>query len=154
MTTEITLRIEPGDPHHPEATALLKASHALMEELFPPEDNFFLEIDDLCGPEISFFVAREGARILGTGAVADKGDYGEVKSMFVAPDARGKGVGEALLSQLEATARAKGHKALKLETGNVLHAAHRLYERAGFTRCGAFGDYPEANSSIFMEKPL
>ncbi|WP_375543157.1 GNAT family N-acetyltransferase [Aliiroseovarius crassostreae] len=154
MSIDVPLRIEPGDPHHPEATALLKASHALMEELFPPEDNFFLEIDDLCAPEISFFVAREGARILGTGAIADKGAYGEVKSMFVSPDARGKGVGEALLSQLEATARVKGHKAMKLETGNVLHAAHRLYERAGFTRCGPFGDYPDAASSIFMEKPL
>lgn len=150
----MTVEISPGDPHHPEATALLKASHALMTELFPPEDNFFLEIDDLCAPEISFFVAREGERILGTGALADKGGYGEVKSMFVAPDARGKGVGAGLLSQLEITARAKGHKALKLETGNVLHAAHRLYERAGFTRCGPFGDYPEANSSVFMEKQL
>lgn len=158
MTTEGILRVEPGDPHHPEATALLRASHALMEELFPPEDNFFLEIDDLCVPEISFFVATENGKILGTGAIANKSDpagaYGEVKSMFVAPEARGKGVGEALLAQLETTARAKGHKAMKLETGNVLHAAHRLYERAGFARCGPFGDYPEAASSIFMEKPL
>lgn len=150
----MTIEVIPGDPRHPDATALLKASHALMEELFPPEDNFFLEIDDLCVPEISFFVACDGDRTLGTGAVVDKGDYGEVKSMFVSPDARGKGVGEALLSQLEATARAKGLKAMKLETGNLLHAAHRLYERAGFTRCGPFGDYPEANSSIFMEKAL
>ena len=28
------------DPRHPQATALLKQSHALMESLFPPEDNF------------------------------------------------------------------------------------------------------------------
>ncbi|MDA5095429.1 GNAT family N-acetyltransferase [Aliiroseovarius sp. KMU-50] len=150
----MTIEIIPGDPRHPDATALLKASHALMEELFPPEDNFFLDIDDLCVPEISFFVAHEGDRILGTAAIADKGDYGEVKSMFVSPDARGKGVGEALLAQIEATARAVGHDALKLETGNVLHAAHRLYQRAGFTLCGPFGDYPEAASSIFMEKAL
>ncbi len=150
----MTVEVLPGDPHHPEATALLQASHALMQELFPPEDNFFLEIDDLCAPEISFFVAREAGRILGTAALADKGEYGEVKSMFVAPEARGKGVGEALLARLETTARAKGLRAMKLETGNLLHAAHRLYERAGFTRCAPFGDYPDAASSIFMEKPL
>ncbi|MCK8463956.1 GNAT family N-acetyltransferase [Aliiroseovarius sp. S1339] len=129
-------------------------SHALMEELFPPEDNFYLDIGDLCVPEISFFVAREGDQLLGTGALADKGDYGEVKSMFVSPEARGKGVGELLLAQIEVTARTKGYAALKLETGDVLHAAHRLYERAGFAKCGPFGDYPAANSSVFMTKKL
>ncbi len=150
----MSIDVTPGDPRDPGATALLKQSHALMEELFPPEDNFFLDIDDLCVPEISFFVARKDGQVLGTGALADKGTYGEVKSMFVTPDARGKGVGEALLAQIEATARQKGLAALKLETGNVLHAAHRLYQRAGFSVCGRFGDYPEANSSIFMGKAL
>lgn len=150
MTIEIVL----GDPRDPQATALLKQSHALMEQLFPPEDNFYLDINDLCVPEISFFIAREDGQDLGTAALADKGDYGEVKSMFVAPDARGKGVGEALLAKLEDVARAKDLSALKLETGNVLHAAHRLYERGGFTICGPFGEYPAANSSIFMEKKL
>ncbi|MCK8485181.1 GNAT family N-acetyltransferase [Aliiroseovarius sp. S2029] len=150
----MTIDVTPGDPRDPGATALLKQSHALMEELFPPEDNFFLDIDQLCVPEISFFVAREGEQVLGTGALADKGSYGEVKSMFVAPDARGKGVGEAMLARIEKTARQKGLAALKLETGNVLHAAHRLYQRAGFRICAPFGDYPEANSSIFMEKTL
>ena len=94
----MTIEVVPGDPRDPQATALLQQSHALMESLFPPEDNFFLNIDDLCVPEISFFVAREGDTVLGTGALADKGDYGEVKSMFVSPVARGKGVGEALAS--------------------------------------------------------
>ena len=66
----------------------------------------------------------------------------------------GKGVAAAILRAVEDEARAEGLPWLRLETGNVLHAAHRLYERQGFTRCGPFGDYPEAASSIFMEKPL
>ncbi len=150
----MTLMVTSGDPHDPQATALLKQSHALMEELFPPEDNFFLDIDDLCVPDISFFVAREGGVIWGTAALADRGDYGEVKSMFVSPEARGKGVAQALMEHLIATARAKGFAAMKLETGNALKAAHRLYARHGFQVCGPFGNYPEAASSIFMEKPL
>lgn len=150
----MTIEVVPGDPRDPQATALLKQSHALMESLFPSEDNFFLDIDDLCVPDISFFVAREQDTVLGTAALADKGGFGEVKSMFVSPDARGKGVGEALLAQLEATARDKGMSQMKLETGDVLHAAHRLYQRAGFTLCGAFPPYEKADSSIFMEKTL
>ena len=74
--------------------------------------------------------------------------------MFVAEAARGLGVGAALLARLEVEARAPRPAALMLETGNLLHAAHRLYARAGFTERGPFGDYPAANSSLFMEKRL
>ncbi|WP_371170400.1 GNAT family N-acetyltransferase [Aliiroseovarius sp. 2305UL8-7] len=150
----MTIEVVPGDPRDPQSAALLAQSHALMTELFPAEDNFYLEIDELCVPEISFFVALEAEQVLGTAALYDAGSYGEVKSMFVATDARGKGVGEALLAQLEATARAKSLPVMKLETGDALHAAHRLYRRAGFVDCGAFGKYLNAASSIFMEKAL
>ena len=45
------------------------------------------------------------------------------------------------------------------ETGDAQHAAIRLYERAGFTRCGAFGDYagmpPRAiERSVFFERAM
>ena len=146
--------ITPGDPRDPQASALLRQSHALMESLFPPEDNHFLDISELCVPEIAFFVARQDDTILGTAALADKGDYGEVKSMFVSPDARGLGVGMKLLEQLEAQARNLGHGAMKLETGSLLHEAHRLYARGGFTQCAPFGDYEANSSSLFMEKLL
>jgi len=142
------------DPRDPQATALLHQSHALMQSLFPPEDNFYLSIDDLCAENIHFFGAREGTTLLGTGALAVKDGYGEIKSMFVSEDARGKGVGDALLRQIEDQAKIEFLRMLKLETGNVLHAAHRLYARHGFIPCGPFGDYAEAASSIFMEKAL
>lgn len=142
------------DPRDPDTVALLKQSQALMEELFPPEDNFYLDIDDLCEPDIKFYTARENGTILGTGAIALKPDYAEVKSMFVSETARGKGVAGAILRQLEDTARDAQATIMKLETGNVLHAAHKLYESQGFTRCEVFPPYNDAGSSIFMEKPL
>ena len=146
--------VERNNPQDPQASELLKQSHALMEELFPPEDNFFLDIDELCVPSIRFFTARIGDTIVGTGALSIKEGYGEVKSMFTSSDARGKGVASALLRQIEDEARDEKLEWLRLETGNLLHAAHRVYERHGFARCGPFGDYPDAASSIFMEKPL
>ena len=146
--------VERTDPHHPQATALLGQSHALMQGLFAPEDNFYLDIDELVAPNIYFYTAREGDDILGTGALMVKPDYGEVKSMFVSEAARGKGAAAALMRQIEDTAREEGLSILKLETGNVLHAAHRLYAHHGFTECGVFGDYVTANTSIFMEKHL
>lgn len=146
--------VERSDPREARATALLKQSHTLMESLFPPEDNFYLDVNDLVAPHIHFFTARDGNMVCGTGALLVQEDYGEVKSMFVAKEARGKGVADALLRQIEDQARAEKLPLLKLETGKLLHAAHRLYRRHGFTDCGVFGDYAAANSSIFMEKHL
>ncbi|PIE06528.1 MAG: GNAT family N-acetyltransferase [Rhodobacterales bacterium] len=150
----MSVTVEPGDPRAPGAARLLKRSHALMESLFPPEDNFYLDIDALTAPHIAFFVATEQGAVLGTAALAEMGGYGEVKSMFVDEAARGRGVGAALLGRLEAEARARALPILRLETGNLLKAAHRLYARAGFTERGPFGDYPAAPSSLFMEKRL
>jgi putative acetyltransferase len=146
--------VERGDPRDPQVTALLQASHALMESLFPPEDNHYLSIDALCVPEVHFFAARDGDTVLGCGAFKTMGDYGEVKSMFTAEAGRGKGVASAILTQIDAQARELGLASLKLETGDLLHAAHKLYAKHGFILCGPFGDYEENKSSIFMEKPL
>ncbi len=146
--------VELADPKTPRVVELLEASHALMQSLFPPEDNFFLSIDELCVPSIRFFTAREGTVIHGTGALALKDGYGEVKSMFVDPEARGRGIADALLRQIEDEARRHNLEWLKLETGNLLYAAHKVYARHGFEVCGPFGDYPDAPSSIFMQKRL
>jgi putative acetyltransferase len=58
------------------------------------------------------------------------------------------------MARLEAEARGLGLGALKLETGDDLYPAHRLYRRHGFTDCGPFGDYAEGPHSVFMEKRL
>lgn len=147
----IVARTSPKDP---AASALLRASHALMQSLFPPEDNFFLDIEELCRDDIRFFAARIDGTLVGTGALALKEGYGEVKSMFVDEAARGKGVADAILRQIEDEARAHDLAVLRLETGNVLYAAHRLYARHGYVTCGPFGDYHAAPSSLFMEKAL
>jgi putative acetyltransferase len=148
------MHIRSGDPREPGALALLQASHALMESLFPPEDNHYLSVEALLVPEISFFVAEAEGAVLGTIALARKPGYGEVKSMFVAPAARGRGVARALLDHVEGVARQMGLPLLRLETGNLLTAAIALYEAQGFRRCGVFGDYAVNGTSLFMEKPL
>ena len=148
----MTVQIRSAHPR--EAKELLEASHALMESLFPSESNHYLSLDELAVPEIRFLVAEDGNTLLGCGAVAIKPRYGEIKSMFTDPTARGKGVADAILSALTLAAEEEGLSALRLETGDSLDAAHRLYERHGFTRRGPFGDYPEDPLSIFYEKAL
>ena len=148
------LVIEREDPCTPEAKALLEASHALMQELFAPDANHFLSLDALAAPDIAFFVARLDGRAVGCGALAIRDGYGEIKSMFIDPDARRAGVAAGLIGRLEAEAMARGLEMLRLETGNLLHAARALYGRHGFTIRGPFGAYSEHPNSVFMEKRL
>lgn len=149
-----TIRVVPGNPRDRQATALLQASHALMRSLFASDENHFLSIDELCAPEIRFFVAREGDKTLGCAALANKGSYGEVKSMFVDGAARGKGIAHKLMHRIEAEARAQGLTTLKLETGDKLEQAHSLYRAHGFVECPPFGDYEANDSSIFMTRDI
>ncbi len=146
--------VEKSTPDHPGAKALLEQSHALMRSLFPPEENFFLDFAALAAPDIHFFTAREGDVIVGTGALKTYDGYGEIKSMFVAEDARGKGVADAILRQIEDQARAENLPILRLETGDALVAALKLYVRNGYKTCEAFGPYLTATRSLFMEKTL
>ncbi len=146
--------VEPWHPKEEQAAALLRQSHALMEELFEPEENYFLDLDELCTPDIRFFVARREDVVLGTGALAMKDGYAEVKSMFVDPGSRGAGIADALMRQLEDCAREEGVLELRLETSKRLAAAVKLYARHGFSERGIFGDYQPNTSSFFMEKVL
>lgn len=146
--------IESCDPLEPGPRALLEQSHALMEALFDPVENFFLGFDALRAPQVYFLIARAGSEVLGTAALVQMDGYGEVKSMFTSPAARGRGVAAALLRALEDHARQLALPQLRLETGEALASALRLYERHGFIRCARFGDYPVNDVSVYMEKAL
>ena len=163
--------VERTDPHHPQATALLKQSHALMQSLFPPEDNHYLPLDALRAPDIHFFVARSSSvaqsrpggcssntagvgQVLGCGALAVREGYGELKSMYTDESARKLGVATQLLQVLEAEASAQRLPYLRLETGSKLHAALSFYRKSGFEQRGPFGRYEENQTSLFMEKAL
>jgi ribosomal protein S18 acetylase RimI-like enzyme len=63
-------------------------------------------------------------------------------------------VGRALLDTLEGEARALGVVRLVLETGIRQPEALALYERAGFRRIPAFGDYVDSRLSVYMAKAL
>lgn len=56
--------------------------------------------------------------------------------LYVAPEHRGRGLGVALLDQLDLFARSAGARCLWLETQNTNYPAIRFYRRAGFRLCG------------------
>lgn len=82
------------------------------------------------------WVAVRGGLVVGTVSAVPRGEELYVRSMAVAPAARGRRAGELLLKRVEEFAAARGHRRLTLTTTPFLSRAIRLYERAGFRRGG------------------
>ncbi|MGY1735965.1 GNAT family N-acetyltransferase [Geodermatophilus sp. SYSU D00684] len=101
--------------------------------------------------------APDGTAV-GCGALRALGDdVAEVKRMYVAPEARGRGVSKVVLAGLEAAARERGWTTLRLETGPRQPEAIALYEGAGYRPIPAFGAYvdaPGAGCSLYYERDL
>ncbi|HEU4397458.1 MAG TPA: GNAT family N-acetyltransferase [Actinomycetota bacterium] len=87
----------------------------------------------------AFFVAVDPAdRVVGTAGLLRTGPAsGEVRKMFLLPEARGQGVGRALLDAVLDAARTRGLERLTLTTRHRYDRAIRLYERAGFRAAGS-----------------
>ncbi len=93
-------------------------------------------------PQGLFLVAVLDGVPVGCGGWRDLGDGRvEVKRMFTAPAARGRGVARALLAELERTAAASGHARVVLETGLAQPEAMTLYGSAGYDPIEGFGHY-------------
>jgi len=92
--------------------------------------------DDPRAPEPGWlWVAERDGAVVGTVALTDEGEgAGQLRWFLVAPDARGSGLGRALLQTLLDHARERGLTHIKLWTVHVLEAAARLYLERGF-RC-------------------
>jgi putative acetyltransferase len=126
---------------------------------YPPEQRHGLALDAIFQPHIQFFVARLDGAPVGCAGVALFADLAEVKRMYVRPAARGRGIADALLARIETVTRDAGLARLCLETGDRQIAAIRVYARAGFSRCAAFGPYAamlqaSIATSVFFEKHL
>jgi putative acetyltransferase len=87
----------------------------------------------------AFYVATDaGGGIVGTAALERTGPTsGEVRKMFLLPEARGNGIGRALLDTVLAAARARRLERVTLSTRFRYGRAIRLYERAGFRLVGS-----------------
>jgi putative acetyltransferase len=151
MTPEIKLT----DPASPEARRLIAELDAYLVGLYPPECNHLLSVKELKKPGVNFLTAVVKNKAVGCGAYVGRGNYAEIKRMYVMPEFRGLKIGRRLLQELETMAQSAGFKVLRLETGIRQPEALRLYERAGYTRRSAFGDYiDDKHLSVFMEKFL
>lgn len=151
------IEIRRDTPLAAEVLPLLQRHLALMHASSPPESVHALDPAELATPDVAFFTLREGASVLGMGAVKRiDATHAEIKSMHVVAEARGRGLARVLLDHLLEQAQALGYQRLSLETGveDVFAPARALYERAGFAQCPPFEGYWEDPNSYFMTRSL
>jgi len=138
------IQVSTCDPRHPDARWCLQS---YFDELarrfdvgFDPARSISADDEELTAP------ATLHGEPVGCGALKFHGGAPtEIKRMWIAPAARGLGLGRRLLNDLEAQAAAGGARVLRLETNRTLNEAIGLYRASGYREVDAFNDEPYAD---------
>jgi GNAT superfamily N-acetyltransferase len=80
-----------------------------------------------------FWVAEADGRLAGMIALSDAADHAELEDFFIAPEAQGQGIGRALMNELQAECRARGHARIEVDADPNAEAT---YARLGFHLIG------------------
>jgi GNAT superfamily N-acetyltransferase len=109
--------------------------------------------EEMVAPDGAFLLVAISETIVACGGVRRlSNEVAEIKRMYVAPPARGRGVARALLARLEVEARALGCRVARLDTGRSMVAALTLYNSVGYGEIPDYNGNPHAGH--WMEKAL
>jgi GNAT superfamily N-acetyltransferase len=122
--------------------------------------EFTQELPRLLGPRGRLLVARANSEVVAVGALKPvDSKVAEIKRMYVRPEARGQGIGRAVLDTLLTEAGTIGYQIARLETAKFMREAHALYRSRGFQNTPMFDDTEAGLSGLesfmlFMELRL
>jgi GNAT superfamily N-acetyltransferase len=147
--------IEMVDPRRPDVRDALAeylaeiVARGAVSHVDPDEAD---DVDDYTAPGGCFLAVSRGGDVIGCGAIRSvSAEVGEVKRMWIRPDARGEGLASLLLDALIEQSRAIGHTRLLLDTNAVLTQALALYRKHGFEPIERYNDNPDATHFLARE---
>jgi putative acetyltransferase len=156
VTTASEIAVD--DPRKPDVRALLERHLTFCLSETPPEHSFALDVDALAQPGVAFFSCRDAdGTLLGVGAIKELDpSHVEIKSMHTAAEARGRGVGRAVLDHLLSVARSRGYPRVSLENGTTpgFTAARAMYASRGFEPGEPFAHYLRTGDNTFYTLAL
>jgi phosphinothricin acetyltransferase len=163
------VQVRPALPDDIPAVHAIYAHHVLQglasfEEQPPSAAELRRRYDEVISQKLPYLVADFGGTVAGYGYCAPYRTrsayrYALEDSVYVRPDAQGRGVGSALLAALVRQCEALGYRQLIAVIGDSAHAASiGLHEAQGFLRVGTlrsvgfkFGRWVD---SVIMQRPL
>jgi DNA-binding MarR family transcriptional regulator len=157
LLASASVEIKLVDPEHPDARYCLAEYVAELNRRsdrgFDPSIGATALPHEVRPPAGEFVVVYLHGEPIGCGAVKHHpSEPTEVKRMWLAPAARGLGLGRLLLENLEARARASGARVAGIETSAVLSEALALYRSTGWIEVPPFNEEPFADH--WFEKTL
>jgi GNAT superfamily N-acetyltransferase len=152
----IEIRHEP-----PDAAAAQALFAAYMEDVnrrlgdFVPTEQIFATPEAFDGPGSAWLVIYEDGEAVACAGLRPLGDdAGEIKRMYVAEAARGRGHARRLLAELEEIARDAGIRRIRLLTTEVLTEARALYAAEGYAIVESFPMTNPDRTDYWLEKTL
>ncbi|MFE9767011.1 GNAT family N-acetyltransferase [Streptomyces sp. NPDC005808] len=138
-----------------DARACLDAYAADIDARFPEgfDRTDLVRPEEVTGEAGAFFVAYEEGRPMGCGALRTlKPGTGEIRHVWVHPDARRLGLARRILAELERAAVEHDISVVRLDTHAVLTEAQAMYRGCGYTEIPAYVDHVYADH--WFEKQL
>lgn len=151
------MQVKPITELSVDVRALIQQSRDYQAEIYPAESINQDDPEYLVGGGMYFIGVYDDDGLLGIGGVKimhDDGNYGEIKNLFVDPEARGRGVSKIIMQALEDYLIKEDMTLCRLETGVSQPESISLYQKLGYQDCGAYGDYADDPLSVFMQKVI
>lgn len=138
------------------ATQLLEEYFAYRASTFPTPGGYRIvhpDPDLFTPPRGTFVVVHDDGHAIGCGGIRMLSPTrAEIKHLWVRPEARGRGLGRELLTELEKRAGELGATEAVLDTNASLDAAASLYQGSGYESIPPYND--NSNATNWYSKAL
>ena len=152
QSISMEIKIVPYEPKLKDGVfAFTKKCFEKLGKNFEPEGRHEC-YNDIERHYVKFFCLVEGNRIVGTVALKKLDEYtAELKSLYLAQELRGKGLGKQLLDKAIMSARELGFTSIVLDSMSKYTDAVKLYEKVGFKHIERYNDNQYADVFMKME---
>ncbi len=108
---------------------------------------------------MAYFIVEENGKVIGSAGIAPlnglEEEYCELQKMYFLPEARGRGIGMAMMQHCLEFAKKQGFKKCYIETLPYMENARKLYKKSGFeTLEKPMGNTGHYNCTVYLIKDL